>query len=331
MACRSGAFSLIRGRVVPAWTDRNENTPVGNPVDRDFSGAITIVMAGSLLVFIRRNIGVRLLMRRRFVVAAALLIGLSYIEHPFDQWLTRFAIAVVILVFFHHARHMRRIKRGTPDWHSYDTGRSLIFSFLPLPRFLIHGVLEPAICGALGWWLAGRSNTTFYLGWWIILSSMLLFFLENTIRVARRESLFDLGDTIVESEHFARRAEAFTNQPEASNGSARRQAHSDFRTGLLWLLRMAAAFARPRGGGQSTDDRERRRHDEQQQRRNDAAAGKMTEAQALEILELKAGATEKDIRTAYNRLMLRVHPDMGGTNFFARQLNAARDVLLGAS
>jgi hypothetical protein len=29
-----------------------------------------------------------------------------------------------------------------------------------------------------------------------------------------------------------------------------------------------------------------------------------------------------------NRLMLRVHPDKGGTNFFAKQLNLARDTLL---
>jgi hypothetical protein len=27
-------------------------------------------------------------------------------------------------------------------------------------------------------------------------------------------------------------------------------------------------------------------------------------------------------------LMQRVHPDVGGSNFFAKQLNAARDVLL---
>jgi hypothetical protein len=32
---------------------------------------------------------------------------------------------------------------------------------------------------------------------------------------------------------------------------------------------------------------------------------------------------------AHNRLMKRVHPDAGGSNFFAKQLNAARDVLLG--
>ena len=55
----------------------------------------------------------------------------------------------------------------------------------------------------------------------------------------------------------------------------------------------------------------------------------MSTAQAHEVLGLKAGATEEEIRAAYNRLMKRVHPDRGGSDFFAKQLNAARDVLLG--
>jgi curved DNA-binding protein CbpA len=49
---------------------------------------------------------------------------------------------------------------------------------------------------------------------------------------------------------------------------------------------------------------------------------------ALEILGLKEGDTEKEIRAAYSRLMKRVHPDVGGSDFFAKQLNDARDVLL---
>lgn len=53
---------------MPRWTDNGDYTPVGNPLDRDVTGAINMVTAGSLLVFLRRDIGLRLLMRRRFVV-----------------------------------------------------------------------------------------------------------------------------------------------------------------------------------------------------------------------------------------------------------------------
>jgi Universal stress protein family/DnaJ domain len=52
-------------------------------------------------------------------------------------------------------------------------------------------------------------------------------------------------------------------------------------------------------------------------------------AQALEILGLEAGATNEEIRAAYIHLMQRVHPDKGGTDFFAKQLIDAREVLLG--
>jgi hypothetical protein len=76
-------------------------------------------------------------------------------------------------------------------------------------------------------------------------------------------------------------------------------------------------------------ERERQRWQEEQDRRRDVASGNMSAAQALEILGIKAGATEQDIRAAYNRLMKRVHPDVGGSEFFSKQLNAARDVLLG--
>jgi curved DNA-binding protein CbpA len=55
----------------------------------------------------------------------------------------------------------------------------------------------------------------------------------------------------------------------------------------------------------------------------------MSTAQAFEILGLKAGATEEEIRAAYNRLMKIVHADVGGSDFFAKQLNDARDVLVG--
>jgi TPR repeat protein len=75
-------------------------------------------------------------------------------------------------------------------------------------------------------------------------------------------------------------------------------------------------------------ERKRQGRGEEQDGRRDLASGNMSAAQALEILGISAGATEQDIRTAYNRLMRRVHPDMGGSAYFSKQLNAARDVLL---
>ena len=54
----------------------------------------------------------------------------------------------------------------------------------------------------------------------------------------------------------------------------------------------------------------------------------MGDAEARSILGVSATASESEIKAAYQRLILRVHPDRGGAEGLAAQLNAARDRLL---
>lgn len=54
----------------------------------------------------------------------------------------------------------------------------------------------------------------------------------------------------------------------------------------------------------------------------------MSPAQARSILGVGADASASEIQTAYARLMRLAHPDKGGTDGLAAQLNAARDRLL---
>ncbi|MDG2035344.1 MAG: DnaJ domain-containing protein, partial [Pseudomonadales bacterium] len=56
----------------------------------------------------------------------------------------------------------------------------------------------------------------------------------------------------------------------------------------------------------------------------------MTKAEAFAILGLDDTATEEEIVMAHRRLIQKLHPDTGGNEYLATQLNLAKDVLINA-
>jgi DnaJ domain len=85
-----------------------------------------------------------------------------------------------------------------------------------------------------------------------------------------------------------------------------------------YLDRFHSGWRSKDAGGQSSDKTAPQR-----------ASTAMTREEAYEVLGLAPGARDADIRQAHHRLMTKLHPDHGGSDYLAAKINQARDILLG--
>jgi len=83
---------------------------------------------------------------------------------------------------------------------------------------------------------------------------------------------------------------------------------------LPWLRHLFGAYQGARG--------------QRQEQAGSASPGSMSRDQAIEVLGLSGSPTREEIIAAHRRLMQKIHPDRGGSNYLAQQLNEAKRILL---
>ena len=72
-----------------------------------------------------------------------------------------------------------------------------------------------------------------------------------------------------------------------------------------------------------------RYHAENDAEKRPPGSGTMTIKEARDILGLETNPSPNEIRDAHKHLMLKLHPDKGGSSYLAAKINQAKDILLG--
>lgn len=186
---------------------------------------ITAIVSLSVVVFIRRRIGFRLLDSGWYVLAA-IAVGLIalFTYDPgsrFPRVMFWYALGILVFGAVHRAIAWFQFRRGTQP-HSYSTGIS-IFELLPIPRFLrggraMNAVFDPFAIGITG--IVVRERVFEPLGNWLMFSAICLFLSEIFMQAHAVNRDMDVADGLVTAGVQAEAAKRFEGVKDDSGADS---------------------------------------------------------------------------------------------------------------
>lgn len=199
----------------------------------EFVHTLAFFPALTVMVFIRKGVGFRLL-RRGYIFGMGfglwLVSVLSYNPRdPLPDAMQWFALAFVTVAFYQKIRRWLGLRRGA-SVHSYDTGVSA-FIGKRTPHFLrsywrVNRFVDPVCVVIVAFYVQRLVSEPLAL--WLYFSGACLLFFENTVYAKAFERDIDIADGLVSADMQSETVKHF--QPPVSNDS--HQADAAIPTGL---------------------------------------------------------------------------------------------------
>ena len=199
---------------------------------------LCLMPALTLMVFMRRRIGLRLLKPSRLIGAGIFLylyseFGVAFMKGTYEerQAVQYFALAFGLFALGQYARSWREFNRGI-RLHTYSGGISHIAIHNRLPGYFqrhrrIYRIVEPFFCMVVGCYV---TVVSYPLGIWIIVSSFSLRIFEQARYDAAITRDFDIVDGLSEAEIQQQSVEYFSGGKPQDRAAMQRA--NDQRAGL---------------------------------------------------------------------------------------------------
>lgn len=191
----------------------------------DLARAIIVLPSLSVIVFLRRRIGFRLLDSGWYVAVAIVVFLISQFtfdaSRKFPHAMDWYALAILLFGAFHRAVAWFQFRKGTQP-HSYSSGISIMQTRGTRPfvvrHNLINRIFDPLFAAAIG--ITIREAISAPFGNWLICAAVSLFCYELFIQSNTANRELDTADGLMEVSIQSKSVERFKGTANAATSRA---------------------------------------------------------------------------------------------------------------